>query len=76
MTKATETIRALILVVLLYVALYVGAIPSSPTVQNEILPVLPFWVLVAFGAYTLGTLGWDVMTFNDKPEKHRELLKV
>jgi dolichyl-phosphate mannosyltransferase polypeptide 3 len=76
MTKATETFRAVFVLVSVYIALFTGAIPSSETIQKEILPVVPFWVLVAFGSYALGTLGWDVMTFKNKPEKYHELLKV
>lgn len=37
-------------------------------------PQLPFWCLVAFGAYLLGTLGYNVMTFNDVPEAYQELM--
>ncbi|KAI1089014.1 dolichol-phosphate mannosyltransferase subunit 3 [Rostrohypoxylon terebratum] len=34
---------------------------------------LPFWALVSFGAYLLFRLGWNVMTFHDVPEAHKEL---
>ncbi len=36
---------------------------------------IPFWALVSFGAYLLFKLGWGVVTFNDVPEAHAELLK-
>lgn len=29
---------------------------------------------MTFGAYALGTLGYDVVTFKDKEEKYKELL--
>lgn len=40
--------------------------------QNE---KLPFWVLVSFGSYLLFKLGWGVLTFNDVPDAHKELLR-
>lgn len=76
MTKATQTATLLVLLLSVYVALYTGVIPTSAKVQAEIVPLLPLWGLVAFGAFSLGTLGWDVLTFNDKPEKYKELLEV
>jgi dolichyl-phosphate mannosyltransferase polypeptide 3 len=36
---------------------------------------LPIWAIVSFGAYLLGKLGWGVLTFNDVPEAHDELMK-
>ena len=44
--------------------------------QNEIIPVLPFWALVSFGAYLLFNLGLGIVTFNDKKEAYEELMKV
>ena len=35
---------------------------------------LPFWALVSFGALLLFRLGWGVLTFNDVPEAHKELM--
>lgn len=35
---------------------------------------LPFWALISFGAYLLGKLGYNVMTFHDVPEAHKELM--
>lgn len=36
---------------------------------------LPFWALVSFGAFLLFKLGYGVLTFNDVPEAHQELMK-
>ncbi|RYO97305.1 hypothetical protein DL765_011269 [Monosporascus sp. GIB2] len=58
----------------LYLALFLQLVPLPPVVQSEIVPVLPFWALVSFGAYLLFRLGWNVMTFNDVPEAHKELM--
>lgn len=46
---------------------------DSNTVQL-LLPVLPWWLLVAFGAYSLASLGWGLFTFRDCPEAYTELL--
>ncbi|MBE3045836.1 hypothetical protein IMZ48_25485 [Candidatus Bathyarchaeota archaeon] len=35
---------------------------------------LPLWFLVTFGAYLLFSLGWGVLTFNDVPLAHQELM--
>ncbi|CAJ2504746.1 Uu.00g121400.m01.CDS01 [Anthostomella pinea] len=35
---------------------------------------LPLWALVSFGAFLLFRLGWNVMTFHDVPEAHKELM--
>ncbi|KAI0424487.1 dolichol-phosphate mannosyltransferase subunit 3 [Xylaria sp. FL1042] len=58
----------------LYLALYLQLVPLPELVQTEIVPVLPFWALVSFGAYLLFRLGWNVMTFHDVPEAHKELV--
>lgn len=36
---------------------------------------LPFWALVSFGAYLLFKLGFGVLTFNDVPQAHNELMR-
>ncbi|POR32186.1 Uncharacterized protein TPAR_07627 [Tolypocladium paradoxum] len=36
---------------------------------------LPFWALVTFGAILLFRLGWGILTFNDVPEAHKELMQ-
>lgn len=35
---------------------------------------VPFWSMVTFGAYLLFKLGYGVLTFNDVPEAHKELM--
>lgn len=37
---------------------------------------LPWTLLVAFGAYSLGSLGWGLYTFRDCPEAYQELMMV
>ncbi|KAF3806916.1 hypothetical protein GCG54_00007167 [Colletotrichum gloeosporioides] len=54
--------------------------PSTPAATLRkatwltIITQLPFWALVSFGAYLLARLGYNVMTFNDVPEAHKELM--
>ncbi|KAJ4309019.1 hypothetical protein N0V84_011753, partial [Fusarium piperis] len=58
----------------LYLALFLELIPLPPLIQEQIVPVLPFWALVSFGAFLLFRLGWGILTFNDVPEAHKELM--
>lgn len=50
-------------------------VPSIlPTkIQVEIIPVLPWWALVALGSYLLARLGLGVLQFNDTKEAYVEL---
>ncbi|EFQ34494.1 dolichol-phosphate mannosyltransferase subunit 3 [Colletotrichum graminicola M1.001] len=74
MTRAQQTISLALLVSSLYLALYLQLIPIPAVIQTEIVPVLPFWALISFGSYLLARLGYNVMTFNDVPEAHKELM--
>ncbi|KAL4803913.1 dolichol-phosphate mannosyltransferase subunit 3 [Aspergillus unguis] len=73
MTRAQQTLSVLLLVSSLYLSLYLGLVPLNETVQQEIIPVLPFYAVISFGCYLLGRLGLAVLTFNDVPEAHKEL---
>ncbi|CAD6441638.1 1c7e0839-c480-4708-a60b-5aa423355df0 [Sclerotinia trifoliorum] len=75
MTRAQQTISIGLLVTSLYLAVYLELIPLPGKVSEEVVPVLPFWVLVSFGAYLLGKLGYGVFTFNDVPKAHAELME-
>jgi len=74
MTRAQQTISLGFLVSSLYLACYLRLIPFPAKVQDEVIPVLPFWAIVSFGAYLLFKLGWGVFTFNDVPEAYKELM--
>ncbi|KAI0173043.1 dolichol-phosphate mannosyltransferase subunit 3 [Hypoxylon sp. FL1284] len=74
MTRAQQTVSIGLLVTSLYLALHLRLVPLPDLIQTEIVPVLPFWALVSFGAYLLFCLGWNVMTFHDVPEAHKELM--
>jgi len=41
---------------------------------REVLPLIPWWLLVSFGSYSLWSLGWGLFTFRDCPEAYNELL--
>ncbi|EGC45553.1 conserved hypothetical protein [Histoplasma capsulatum var. duboisii H88] len=73
MTRAQQTLSVLLLITSLYLALYLGLIPLNPTIQNEIIPILPFYSLMVIGAYMLFRLGWGVYAFNDVPEEYSSL---
>jgi len=74
MTRAQQTISIGLLVSSLYLALYLELIPLPSFLQQQIVPVLPSWALVSFGALLLFRLGWGLLTFNDVPAAHRELM--
>ncbi|KIJ64251.1 hypothetical protein HYDPIDRAFT_90699 [Hydnomerulius pinastri MD-312] len=44
-------------------------------ISAQILPLIPWWLLVSFGSYSLWSLGWGLFTFRDCPEAYHELLK-
>ncbi|KAF9581533.1 hypothetical protein BGW38_001415 [Lunasporangiospora selenospora] len=75
MTRATEAAAFFGIIGTLYIALLFQWLPItfSTTFQEFTLPVLPWWALVTFGAYSLGNIGYHVMTFRDCPEAYDEL---
>ncbi|KAL2105800.1 hypothetical protein VUR80DRAFT_7721 [Thermomyces stellatus] len=75
MTRAVQTVSLGLLLSSLYLALYLNLIPLPATIQTEIVPFLPLWAIVTFGAYLLFSLGWGVLTFNDVPHAHEELMQ-
>ncbi|KAI9029636.1 dolichol-phosphate mannosyltransferase subunit 3 [Phycomyces nitens] len=75
MTRATETFVVLAIATIAYIILFLGFIPLPETIQNKIIPVLPWWALMTFGSYSLGNLGWHIMTFSDCPDAYNELMR-
>jgi len=41
---------------------------------EQVLPVLPWWLLVSFGSYTLWSLGHGLYTFRECTDAYTELL--
>ncbi|KAM7201532.1 dolichol-phosphate mannosyltransferase subunit 3 [Naviculisporaceae sp. PSN 640] len=74
MTHAQQTISIALLVSSLYLALYMELIPLPAVIQKDIIPVLPLWSLVSFGAWLLFRLGFGLLTFRDTPEAYAELM--
>ncbi|KAL2261816.1 hypothetical protein VTK26DRAFT_3259 [Humicola hyalothermophila] len=75
MTRAQQAISIALLVSSLYLSLYLELIPLPAVIQQDIVPVLPFWFLVSFGAWLLFRLGWGMLTFRDTPEAYAELME-
>ncbi|KAI4927904.1 uncharacterized protein J4E92_004646 [Alternaria infectoria] len=75
MTRATQTISIGMLLTSIYLSLFLQVVPLPQKIQEEIVPFLPFWALITFGAYLLFKLGWGVFTFNDVPDAHKELMQ-
>lgn len=74
MTKFTETLLAAFTISAIYFSFFVGVIPTPTVIYEDVIPVLPWWALVSFGCYALGSLGYDVLVFKDKEAKYKELL--
>ncbi|KAI5844736.1 dolichol-phosphate mannosyltransferase subunit 3 [Tricharina praecox] len=74
MTRATQHISLLFILSSVYLAAFLELIPFPAKIQTEIIPVLPFWVIVSFGAYLLFSLGMGVLTFKDTESAYDELV--
>ncbi|RKP08556.1 dolichol-phosphate mannosyltransferase subunit 3 [Thamnocephalis sphaerospora] len=78
MTKATQTFGAIGLFMLTWLATLYEKVPGlhlGDKAQTEIVPVLPLVALVWFGAYSLGTVGWNLMTFPECTGAFEELME-
>ncbi|KAF8488688.1 dolichol-phosphate mannosyltransferase subunit 3 [Gautieria morchelliformis] len=77
MTQAQRFAAAVFFLGTIYILTYLSIIPVpllDDDKKNEILPVIPWWLLVSFGSYSLWSLGWGLLTFRDCPEAYQELL--
>ncbi|QDS75611.1 hypothetical protein FKW77_006570 [Venturia effusa] len=74
MPRAVQQMTVLVVLGSIYLALLLGYAPLPAKIQDEVVPVLPFWALITFGAYLLFKLGYGVFTFNDVPEAYKELM--
>ncbi|TKA21949.1 hypothetical protein B0A50_08645 [Salinomyces thailandicus] len=75
MTRAQQQLSIGVLLASVYMAAFLGLVPLPEKIQNDVIPVLPLWAIVSFGCLLLCQLGWGVLTFNDVPEAHEELMK-
>ncbi|ORY23557.1 dolichol-phosphate mannosyltransferase subunit 3 [Naematelia encephala] len=78
MTKATRFLSFVIPAVILYLFAFFHILPV-PLLSTEqadlILPVIPWWLLVSFGSYSLSSLGLGLLRFHDTPEAYESLLR-
>ncbi|KLO20343.1 dolichol-phosphate mannosyltransferase subunit 3 [Schizopora paradoxa] len=77
MTRATQFATYGAVAAIAYILLWLDIIPVpflDATVKDELIPVLPWWLVVAFGAYSLSSLGYGLYTFNDVPAAYEELM--
>ncbi|KAJ1555121.1 hypothetical protein HK096_008746 [Nowakowskiella sp. JEL0078] len=75
MSKASTFFTALALFFIMWAfLLYFSMAASSPQWFADLVPVVPLWLLVTFGSYSLGNLGWALVTFRDCVDAHRELV--
>ncbi|KAI6036665.1 dolichol-phosphate mannosyltransferase subunit 3, partial [Pisolithus microcarpus] len=74
MARVHRVATAASALVVLYLLTLFSLVPV-PFVSEQILPAVPWWILVSFGSYSLWSLGWGLFTFRDCPEAYCELLK-
>lgn len=77
MTRATRVALLSALFSITYFLVLFAFIPV-PLIAKEsteqILPVLPWWLLVSFGSYALWSLGHGLYTFRECTDAYTELL--
>ncbi|WFD37591.1 uncharacterized protein MJAP1_000537 [Malassezia japonica] len=77
MTRATNFALISAALTLVYLVFLFGILPVpllSKSVAVEILPTIPWWVLVSTGSFLLFKVGWGLYHFNNVPKAHDELL--
>ncbi|EIW75564.1 dolichol-phosphate mannosyltransferase subunit 3 [Coniophora puteana RWD-64-598 SS2] len=78
MARAHRILLFIAIFAVTYIAALFSYLPiplvDSETLQ-EILPAVPWWALVSFGAYSLWSMGWGLWTFRDCPEAYTELIQ-
>ncbi|KAI8053290.1 dolichol-phosphate mannosyltransferase subunit 3 [Syncephalis plumigaleata] len=74
MTKATEALTGLVLFASIWTSLFYVQLPIDQKIQAQIVPCLPLVALVWFGAYSLGSVGWSLMTFPECFGAYEELM--
>lgn len=77
MTRAGRVAIWSSVVLILYILAFLSYIPVPfvrQEVSDQVLPVLPWWLLVSFGSYSLGSLGHGLYTFQECTDAYTELL--
>jgi len=78
MTRARKVAGTAAAVTLAYVLVWFSALKVPLVDQklvDEILPVIPWWLLVSFGSYSLWLLGKGLATFRQCDDAYEELLR-
>jgi len=77
MTRATRFAAYALSFLIAYLLVWFSVLPIpfiDTASTDKIVPVIPWWCLVSFGSYSLGSLGWGLWTFRDCPEAYDELM--
>jgi len=77
MTRAQRVCGLSVAVIIAYLLVYFSFLPVpflSPEISEQIIPTLPWWLLVSFGSYSLWSLGMGILTFRECPEAYQEVL--
>ncbi|BEI83652.1 hypothetical protein CcaverHIS002_0402560 [Cutaneotrichosporon cavernicola] len=77
MSKGTRFLAAAVPATLVYLLMLFAILPVPLVDQDTadlILPVLPWWLLVSFGSYSLMSLGLGLVRFHDTPDAYESLL--
>jgi dolichyl-phosphate mannosyltransferase polypeptide 3 len=59
--------------IIVWVCLKLGRGSIADETEKWFVNVSPWYVLMSFGCYCLGRLGFDLLTFNDYPEEINKL---
>lgn len=74
-SQAVRLSRMLVISAALYLLADVFLI-SDPVIKHQIWPLLPWWALISFGSYLLAKLGFGILTFEEKEQDYKNLMKV
>jgi len=77
MTRATRFGSYASVLTVCYFLAWFSIIPTpfiAEETKDQIVPLLPWWVLVSFGSYSLASLGWGLWSFRDCPDAYTELM--
>jgi len=77
MTRAARFASYASAIALSYFLVWFSILPVpliATETKDQIIPVLPWWMLVSFGSYSLASLGWGLWSFRDCPEAYSELM--
>ncbi|PVV00290.1 hypothetical protein BB560_005334 [Smittium megazygosporum] len=76
MTRAQRIIGTFVLssTVWLFLVLDIIPIPLPTFLTSNILPILPFYLLISFGSYALCNIGYNLMTFRECPDEYYKLM--